>query len=62
MDDDLKILEEKLAHLIALFNEKRVENDALKKELDAVKQETVVLKQNMVAASDRIETLMRSLP
>jgi cell division protein ZapB len=62
MEDDLKILEEKLTHLLGLFNEMRTENSALKAELETVKKESVELKGNMTQASERIETLMRSLP
>lgn len=62
MEDDLKILEEKLTHLLGLFNEMRTENGALKAELASVKKESEELKGNMTQASERIETLMRSLP
>lgn len=62
MEDDLKALEEKLTHLLSLFNGLQDQNAALKTELSEVKQESVKLKQNMAEATTRIETLMQKLP
>lgn len=62
MDDDLKVLENKLANLIRLFDDLHLENIKLRSEIVDVKQESAILKQNMLAASERIEKLMQSLP
>lgn len=62
MDADLKALEQKLSHLISLCNELRNENAQLRLDLDAVESGSAVLKSNMEKASERIETLIASLP
>jgi len=62
MDEDLKLLENKLANLLRLFENLRMENAKLHEELIEVKKESSILKRNMQAASERIETLMQNLP
>lgn len=62
MDEDLKLLENKLAHLLRLFENLRMENAKLQEDLVEVKRESSILKRNMLAASERIETLMQNLP
>ncbi len=62
MDADLKVLEQKLSHLISKCNELRSENAQLRLSLDKIEADTAVLKANMANASERIETLLESLP
>jgi cell division protein ZapB len=62
MDEDLKLLENKLANLLRIFENLRMENAKLQEELVEVKKESSILKRNMLAASERIETLMQNLP
>jgi cell division protein ZapB len=62
MDEDLKLLENKLANLLRLFENLRMENAKLQEDLVEVKRESSILKRNMLAASERIETLMQNLP
>jgi hypothetical protein len=62
MDADLIALEEKLTHLISLCSELRHENAQLRLNLGAMESDTALLKTNMAKASERIETLMQSLP
>ena len=62
MDADLKALEQKLSHLIALFNELRVENSQLRIDLSSMQSDTALLKENMEEASERVEALIESLP
>ena len=62
MDADLKVLEQKLSHLISMCNELRSENAELRLSLGKMEADTVTLKANMAQASERIETLIDSLP
>ncbi len=62
MDADLTALEEKLTHLISLCGELRHENTQLRLNLSTMESDTALLKTNMAKASERIETLMQSLP
>lgn len=62
MDSDLKALEQKLSHLIALCNELRVENAQLRNDLSSMQSDTALLKANMEKASERVEALIESLP
>ncbi|PKO45238.1 MAG: hypothetical protein CVU29_08740 [Betaproteobacteria bacterium HGW-Betaproteobacteria-22] len=62
MDADLKVLEEKLARLLSLYSDLRVENAALRQSLSAMESDTALLKASMAQASARIEALMQSLP
>ena len=62
MDADLKALEQKLSHLIALCNELRVENSQLRIDLSSMQSDTALLKANMEKASERVEALIESLP
>ena len=62
MDADLKSLEEKLSGLISLCSDLRNENAQLRHDLNAVQSDTALLKANVAEASERIETLMESLP
>ncbi|OIQ89768.1 hypothetical protein GALL_283330 [mine drainage metagenome] len=62
MDADLKALEEKLSHLISVCNDLRQENAQLRLDLNVTQADAAVLKAHMAQASERIETLMESLP
>jgi len=62
MDADLKALEQKVSRLIALCDELRNENAQLRVDLDVVASDSAVLKSNMEKASERIESLIDSLP
>ncbi len=62
MDADLKVLEQKLSHLISLCNELRNENAQLRLNLGAMESDTNALKANMTKASERIEALIEALP
>ncbi len=62
MDDDLKALEQKLSHLISLCNDLRDQNARLRLDLNAAQADADLLKANMAQASERIESLMASLP
>lgn len=62
MDADLKVLEQKLSHLISMCNELRSENAELRLSLGKIEADTATLKANMTQASARIETLIDSLP
>lgn len=62
MDADLKALEQKVSRLIALCDELRNENAQLRMDLDVMASDSAVLKSNMEKASERIESLIDSLP
>jgi len=62
MDADLKALEQKLSHLISMCNALRGENAELRHSLNKMEADTAALKANMEQASERIETLIDSLP
>lgn len=62
MDDDLKALELKVTQLISLCNALRTENEQLRVNLNLVEADTAQLKSNMAKASERIESLLASLP
>lgn len=62
MDTDLTALEEKLTHLISLCGALRHENTQLRLNLSTMESDTALLKTNMAKASERIDTLMQSLP
>ncbi len=62
MDDDLKALELKVTQLILLCNALRTENEQLRVNLNLVQADTAQLKSNMAKASERIESLLGSLP
>ncbi|NOT16099.1 MAG: hypothetical protein HOP21_11140 [Methylotenera sp.] len=61
MNEDLKVLEEKLSRLISLCGELRQENAQLRLDLKAMASDTALLKANMAQASTRIEALMETL-
>lgn len=62
MDDDLKALESKVSQLVALCNALRAENEQLRVNLNLIETDTAQLKSNMAKASERIESLLGSLP
>lgn len=61
MNEDLKILEEKLSRLILLCNTLRQENAQLRLDLSTMASDSALLKANMAQASVRIEALMETL-
>lgn len=62
MDADLKVLEEKVARLIALCQSLREENVQLRQELAQAQDDTRQLRENMTLASSRLEALIDRLP
>jgi uncharacterized protein (TIGR02449 family) len=62
MDADLKVLEQKVTQLILLCDSLRAENAQLRQNLSAVESDSATLKSNMAQASERIESLLSSLP
>ncbi|HZV62123.1 MAG TPA: hypothetical protein VFF75_06890 [Methylophilaceae bacterium] len=62
MDADLKVLEEKVARLIALCQSLREENLQLRQELAQAQDDTRQLRENMTLASAKLEALIDRLP
>jgi len=62
MDADLKALEEKLSHLIALCAGLRTKNAQLHIDLSTTQSEVALLKANMAEACARVEALIERLP
>lgn len=62
MDEDLKVLEEKLSQLLALCRALGTENASLKQELAQAQDDTKQLKAQIAQASVRLETLISQLP
>lgn len=62
MDDDLKALELKVTQLVSLCNALRTENEQLRINMNLIEADTAQLKSNMAKASERIESLLGSLP
>lgn len=62
MEADLKALEDKVAELIGLCQQLRTENIDLRQELAQAQNDAKQLKENMARASDRLESLLESLP
>lgn len=62
MDADLKVLEQKVTQLISLCNALRTENEQLRVNMNLIETDTAQLKSNMAKASERIESLLGSLP
>lgn len=62
MDADLKVLEHKVTQLILLCDTLRAENAELRLSLNEAESEGATLKSNMTKASERIESLLGSLP
>lgn len=62
MDADLKVLEQKVTQLILLCNTLRAENAELRLRLSTMESDSATLKSNMAQASERIESLLGSLP
>jgi cell division protein ZapB len=62
MDADLKVLEKKVTQLILLCDTLRAENAELCLRLSTMESDSATLKSNMAQASERIESLLSSLP
>ena len=62
MDADLRSLEEKITKLIHLCASLREENSQLRGDLTQTQQNTEALKSNMLLASNKLESLLKSLP
>jgi cell division protein ZapB len=62
MDEDLKALEQKLSQLVSLCSELRNENAQLRLNMHAMESDATRLKASMEKASERIESLIDSLP
>lgn len=62
MDEDLKVLEEKLSQLVVLCRALGTENASLKQELAQAQDDTKQLKAQIAQASVRLETLISQLP
>ncbi len=62
MDEDLKVLEEKLSQLVELCRALGTENASLKQELAQAQNDAKQLKAQITQASNRLETLISQLP
>lgn len=62
MDADLKLLEQKVMQLVSLCDELRKENADLRLHVSNLQSDSAMLKSNMAKASERIESLLGSLP
>lgn len=62
MDADLKSLEEKISKLISLCTALREENIQLRDDLTQAQQNSDTLKNNMLLASQKLETLLETMP
>jgi cell division protein ZapB len=62
MEADLISLEEKITKLITLCATLREENSRLRGDLTQTQQTTDALKSNMLLASNKLESLLESLP
>ena len=62
MEADLKSLEEKITKLISLCSNLREENNQLRSDLSLAQQSTATMKNNMLLASNKLESLLESMP
>jgi len=62
MEADLKSLEEKITRLISLCSNLREENNQLRGDLSKAQQSTATMKNNMLLASNKLESLLESIP
>jgi len=62
MEADLKSLEEKITKLISLCSNLREENNQLRGDLSQAQQSTATMKNNMLLASNKLESLLESMP
>jgi len=61
-DRDLAALEEKLATLVAHIRALRAANEALRRDLATANERNYALAERVVAAKQRLETLLTRLP
>jgi chromosome segregation ATPase len=62
MDEDLELLEQKLALLVARSDALCEANDTLRRELASAKERNRALAQRMQAASTRLDALIERMP
>jgi cell division protein ZapB len=62
MEADLNSLEEKITKLISLCSNLREENNQLRIDLSQAQQSTATMKDNMLLASNKLESLLESMP
>jgi hypothetical protein len=62
MNDELALLEQRLASLIAHTRALRAANEALRRDLGAAQEQNRVLAQRMQAATTRLDALLARLP
>jgi hypothetical protein len=62
MNDELAMLERRLAVLIEYMQTLRAANEALRRELGATQEQNRVLAQRMQAATTRLDALLARLP
>ncbi len=62
METDLKTLEDSLVKFIELNQRLKTENHRLRQELAVAQSDTRQLKDSMLSASERIQSIMQSLP
>jgi cell division protein ZapB len=62
MEADLKTLEDSLVRFIELNQRLKTENHRLRQELAIAQSDARQLKENMLTASEKLQSIMQSLP
>jgi len=62
METELKSLEEKIFLLLRLYQDMRMENNELRKELADTYAQNEKLNEKICVAADRLETLLLNMP
>ncbi|MEK6684804.1 MAG: hypothetical protein AABY99_00270 [Pseudomonadota bacterium] len=62
METELKSLEEKIFLLLRLYQDMRMENNELRKELADTYAQNEKLNEKIYVAADRLETLLLNMP
>lgn len=62
METELKSLEEKIFLLLRLYQDMRMENNELRKELADTHAQNEKLNEKIYVAADRLETLLLNMP
>ena len=62
MNTQLDVLEAKIDRVVALVEQLRAENDALRQQIEQAEAERLHLRETMTAARERLEALVERLP